>query len=63
MFINVCFNVDTTLKELRRFNVGDPSCFSVDFWLKMKIESTYIRRRCFEFEKTALVQLCQYLLY
>ena len=58
MIINVCFNVDTTLKELRRFNVGDPSCFNVDFWLKMKIESTYNRRRCSEFEKTALEQLC-----
>ena len=63
MFINVCFNVDTTLKELRRFNVDDPSCLKFDFWLKMKTESTYIRRRGFDVEKTALEQLCQYLLY
>ena len=41
MFINFSFNVDTTLKELRRFNVDDPICFNVDIWLKIKIESTY----------------------
>ena len=31
-------------------------CFNVDIWLKMKIEPTYIYRRCFNVGKTMLKQ-------
>ena len=31
-------------------------CFNVDFWLKMKVEPTYIYRRCFNVDKTTLKQ-------
>ena len=32
-------------------------CFNVDIWLKMKVEPTYIYRRCFNVDKTTLIQL------
>ena len=32
-------------------------CFNVDIWLKMKVEPTYIYRRCFNVDKTTLIEL------
>ena len=45
------FNVETTLI----INVHQ-RCFNVDIWLKMKVEPTYIYRRCFNVGKTTLKQ-------
>ena len=93
-------NVETTLIELRRFNVDKPTLFQLWYWLKMKFEPTYVYRHFLKrwskidgvtliqcwwpnvastlilvwkeklsqrmfigVEKTALKQLCQYLLY
>ena len=42
------------LMELRRFNVDDPSCINVEIWLKIKVEPTYVYRRCFNVDKTTL---------
>ena len=44
-------NVETTLIV----NVHQ-RCFSVDIWLKMKVDSTYIYQRCFNVGKTTLKQ-------
>ena len=38
-------------------------CLNVDMWFKMKLESKYVRRRCFDVGKTTSNQLCQYLVY
>ena len=93
-------NVETTLIELRWFNVDKPTLFQLWYWLKMKVEPTYVYRHFLKrwskidgvtliqcwwpnvvstlilvwkeklsqrmfigVEKTALKQLCQYLLY
>ena len=45
------FNVETTLIV----NVHQ-RCFDVDIWLKMKVEPTYIYRRCFNVGKITLKQ-------
>ena len=45
-------NVETTLIV----NVHQ-RCFNVDIWLKMKVEPTYIYRRCFNVDKTTLIEL------
>ena len=44
-------NVETALIV----NTHQP-CFNVDIWLKMKVEPTYIYRRCFNVDKTTLKQ-------
>ena len=54
-------NVETTLKELPQFNINDPMLFQRCIWLKMKFESMYVHRRCFNVGKTALKQLFQLL--
>ena len=36
-------------------------CFNVDIWIKIKVESMYVHRRCFDVEKTASKQLRQLL--
>ena len=61
-----CFNADKrTLKQHWENYINSmpmtQCCFNVDIWLKMKVESTYVHRRCFDVEKTALKQLCQLL--
>ena len=61
-----CFNVDeTTLKQHWKNYVDSTSinqcCFNFCIWLKMKVE--FVHRRCFNVEKRALKQLCQYLVY
>ena len=38
-------------------------CLSVEIWFKMKVEPMFVYWHCFNFGKTALKQLCQYLLY
>ena len=37
-------NVETTLIELRWFNVDKPTLFQLWYWLKMKVEPTYVYR-------------------
>ena len=32
-------------------------CFNVDFWLKIKVESTYVYRRCFNVYETTLLEV------
>ena len=34
----------------------NPRCFNVEIWLKMKVEPTFVYRRCFSFDKTTLKQ-------
>ena len=53
------FDVVSTLRKQRWLNYVDSSsitkrCFNVDIWLKMKVEPTYVYRRCFNVEKTTL---------
>ena len=48
-----------TLKQ-RWNNVDRQRYFNVDFWLKMKVEPTYIYWRCSNVCKTASVQLRQF---
>ena len=48
MFLSTLFqrwqnNVETTLKELRQFNVNE-TVFNVNIWLKMNVESTHVNR-------------------
>ena len=48
MFLSTLFqrwqnNVETTLKELRQFNVNE-TIFNVNIWLKMNVESTHVNR-------------------
>ena len=48
MFLSTLFqrwqnNVETTLKELRQFNVNE-TIFNVNIWLKKKVESTHVNR-------------------
>ena len=46
-------NVETTLRELRWFNVDKSMLFQLFYiWLKMKVE--FVHRRSFNVEKTAL---------
>ena len=50
--INVRISDETTLIV----NVYQ-RCFNADIWLKMKVELTYIYRRCFNVGKTRLIEL------
>ena len=44
-------NVDRITSIQRRWPTQ--CCFNVEIWLKMKVEPTYVHRRCFDIEKTA----------
>lgn len=57
-------SANTSTVDQRRSNIdSEERSFNVDICLKIKIESAYAHRRCFDIEKTILKQLCQYLLY
>ena len=51
-----CSNDFTAAKKCRMDIVWYGCCFSVEIWLKMKVEPTYVYRHCFNVDKTTLKQ-------
>ena len=55
-------DVVSTLTKQRWYNYVDSTsmnqrCLNVEIWLKMKVEPTYVYRRCFNVDKTTLIEL------
>ena len=54
--VNVMKNRPLVAKKQRKSQYIPSKHINVDIWLKMKVEPTYIYRRCFNVGKTTLKQ-------